>query len=314
MLEKICNSIGVSGYENDIIQSLYLELNQSTENVAYIDKTGNLVYKQNGAVGNQKIMICAHIDEVGFQVIKPINDRSYRIKPLGNVKTWNAFQQRVISNNSIGVIYAHDESNLKAHNFDNLFLEVLNDSEVNIGDIFTFDSRLTTSELFYTGKALDNRIACFLLFNNICSKISSKADVYYVFTTQEEIGMRGIRYAKSTIKPDFVINIDSSPENEMSSLVVGQGVGIKISDSLFVSSSESVEWIKHLAINNNVQYQMEVSDCGTNELIISNELDSGYKELGISIPCKYPHTANTLVAKKDTQECQKLLDLILADL
>lgn len=314
MLGRLCNSLGVSGYEKNTTNIILQALDEVSNNTSYVDKVGNVVYKKEGTVGNQRIMICAHIDEVGFQVVKKINERKYRIKALGNIKTWNAFQQRVVSHNSIGIINAFDESNLKAHNFENLFIEVISDSIVNVGDVFTFDSSFYESKKYYIGKALDNRLACGILLDEIKANTTSKDDIYFVFTIQEEIGMRGIRYAKSLIKPDICIIIDTSPESDMSSLVIGKGVGIKISDSVFVSSPDLVDWMRKISDKNNILYQMEVSDCGTNELIISNEHDSGYKELGISIPCQYPHTANTVVAKNDIQECKKLLSRIIAGL
>lgn len=314
MLGRLCNSLGVSGYEKNTTNIILQALDEVSNNTSYVDKVGNVVYKKEGTVGNQRIMICAHIDEVGFQVVRKINERKYRIKALGNIKTWNAFQQRVVSHNSIGIINAFDESDLKAHNFENLFIEVISDSIVNVGDVFTFDSSFYESKKYYIGKALDNRLACGILLDEIKANTTSKDDIYFVFTIQEEIGMRGIRYAKSLIKPDICIIIDTSPESDMSSLVIGKGVGIKISDSVFVSSPDLVDWMRKISDKNNILYQMEVSDCGTNELIISNEHDSGYKELGISIPCQYPHTANTVVAKNDIQECKKLLSSIIAGL
>lgn len=314
MLGRLCNSLGVSGYEKNTTNTILQALDEVSNNTAYVDKVGNVVYKKEGIVRNQRIMICAHIDEVGFQVVRKINERKYRIKALGNIKTWNAFQQRVVSHNSVGIINAFDENNLKAHNFENLFIEVISDSIVNVGDVFTFDSSFYESKKYCIGKALDNRLACGILLDEIKANTTSKDDIYFVFTIQEEIGMRGIRYAKSVIKPDICIIIDTSPESDMSSLVIGKGVGIKISDSVFVSSPDLVDWMRDISDINGILYQMEVSDCGTNELIISNEHDSGYKELGISIPCQYPHTANTVVAKNDIQECKKLLRRIIAGL
>ena len=233
---------------------------------------------------------------------------------MGNIKTWNAFQQRVKSENSSGIIHANDENHLLSNDYENLFLEIVSDKDAEIGDVFTFDSNLMDHEHFYVGKALDNRIACCLLFNAIISNLSTKEDVYFVFTTQEEIGMRGIRYAKSTIKPDICIGVDTSPESRMNSLVVDQGVGIKVSDSVYVSSPKLVEQLKDLAEKNDIRYQMEVSDCGTSELIISNEQDNGYEEIGLSIPCKYPHSANTIVSKHDVAECAKMISLVLSSM
>ena len=314
MLNRLCNAIGVSGYEDSVIHLLYDEIHNIVPNAVYIDKIGNLICKRSGDIGDKRIMICAHIDEVGFQIIKPIGDRKYRFKPMGNIKTQNAHHQRVISGNSAGIISAFDENRLEPHDYENLFLEIISDKEPGIGDVFTFDSQLEENERFYIGKALDNRIACCLLFNAIASDIKTKADIYYVFTVQEEIGMRGIRYAKSIIKPDICINIDTSPENPMNSLIIENGVGIKVSDSMYVSSQRSVEWLTKLAEENNVSFQLEVSDCGTSELIISNEHDSGYEQIGLSLPCRNPHTANTVISKHDISECEKLISLMLSSL
>lgn len=314
MLNRLCNAIGVSGYEDSVIHLLYDEIHNIVPNAVYIDKIGNLICKRSGDIGDKRIMICAHIDEVGFQIIKPIGDRKYRFKPMGNIKTQNAHHQRVISGNSAGIISAFDENRLEPHDYENLFLEIISDKEPGIGDVFTFDSQLEENERFYIGKALDNRIACCLLFNAIASDIKTKADIYYVFTVQEEIGMRGIRYAKSIIKPDICINIDTSPENPMNSLIIENGVGIKVSDSMYVSSQRSVEWLTKLAEENNVCFQLEVSDCGTSELIISNEHDSGYEQIGLSLPCRNPHTANTVISKHDISKCEKLISLMLSSL
>ena len=314
MFNRLCNAIGVSGYEDTVVHLLQQEICKIAPNEVYIDKVGNLICKRFGKTGDKRIMICAHIDEVGFQIIKPIGGGKYRFKPMGNIKTRNAHQQRVISNNSTGIISAFDENRLEPHDYENLFIEILSDKEPSIGDVFTFDSKLVENEHFYAGKALDNRIACSLLFNMIASDIKTKADVYFVFTVQEEIGMRGIRYAKSIIKPDICINLDTSPENPMNSLVVDNGVGIKVSDSMYVSSQRSVEWLTKLAEEKKICFQLEVSDCGTSELIISNEHDSGYEQIGLSLPCKHPHTANTIVSKHDINECKKLLSRMLSSL
>lgn len=314
MLKRLCNAIGVSGYENKVISFLYQELQNTVSKAVYIDKVGNLICKQSGVIGDKKVMICAHIDEVGFQIIKSIDDKKYKIKPMGNIKTWNAFQQRVKSENSSGIIHANDENHLLSNDYENLFLEIVSAKDAEIGDVFSFDSNLMDHEHNYVGKALDNRIACCLLFNAIISDFSTKADVYFVFTIQEEIGMRGIRFAKSTIKPDICIGVDTSPESRMNSLVVDQGVGIKVSDSVYVSSPKLVEQLKDLAEKNDIRYQMEVSDCGTSELIISNEQDNGYEEIGLSIPCKYPHSANTIVSKHDVAECAKMISLVLSSM
>lgn len=307
MKKELCDICGVSGYESGVAQAIYETLKITKYDDIKIDDVGNVILLKKGLDGKKKIMISAHMDEVGFQVINKISDFKYRIKPLGSIKTWNAFQQRVESNKNTGVIRAFDEENLRAHNYENLYLEVLGGEAAETGEVFCFERNFRETKNDYCGKALDNRLACFLLMEAIQRDISTESDVYYVFTTQEEIGMRGGRVAKTTIAPDCIINVDVSAECNMNSVQIARGVGIKVSDSICVSSTELVEWLKDIAVDNDITFQLEVSDCGTSELIITNEADHGVKEVGICIPCKYIHSSNIVVKKSDLFECEKLL-------
>lgn len=136
-------------------------------------------------------------------------------------------------------------------------------------------------------------------------------DVYFVFSVQEEIGMRGSRVAITTLEPDIIIDLDVSPVGKLNSLEMGAGVGIKISDSIAVSDQDLVEQCEKLARENDVVYQREVSDCGTTELIITNEKDNGAKRIGFSIPCLNMHTSKTIVNKKDVEMEERLLRFLL---
>lgn len=313
MLSKLVNTSGVSGYETKIAEIIYFSLIKAKKNVK-IDKAGNVICFLPGKAGNKKIIISAHMDEVGFQVIKRIEDNKYRIKPLGNIKTWNAIQQRVKSEKSVGVLYAYNEDQLNAHNYENIYLSIVEGEHASVGDIFTFFPNFIDGDIYYSGKALDNRLSCSILLDVINKEISTMADVYYVFTTQEEIGMRGVRVAKTTIKPDLCINIDMSAECDMNSIEMGKGVGIKVSDSISISSKVLVEQFENIAQDNKIIFQREVSDCGTSELIITNEIDGGCEEIGISIPCKYLHSANSLVNKNDYNETEKLITKVLENI
>ncbi|MBO4997070.1 MAG: hypothetical protein J6D02_03620 [Lachnospira sp.] len=315
MLDKLCNLIGVSGYESEVNQYLYKKLEQERVDELSIDSVGNLICLKRGKENRKKVVIVAHVDEVGFQVIKRLEKEKYLIKSLGNIKTWNAYQQRVESLKSYGVIRAYEEEKLKAYNYNNLYLEVLNgEDNIKIGEVFSFKKSFYESENYYVGKALDNRISCFCLYQLIKLDIPTKSDIYYCFTVQEEIGMRGSRVIKSNIQPDLSITIDVSAVGEMNSIKMSLGAGLKISDSMSISHPKCIEWAQHIAMDNSIQYQLEVSDCGTSELIISNELDNGGYELGISIPCRGIHSANSVVNKSDLENTQKLMEFLLMNL
>lgn len=311
VLENLCNLTGVSGYESSVVNYLFDILKNEEFDNLYIDNVGNLIVYKKGSEGTKKILISAHIDEVGFQIIKKKNDMEYQIKALGNIKPLNAMYQKVKSNSATAVLYPCNNENIQDNNYEKLLL--MCDETISIGDTFSFDSDLVETEKLYRGKALDNRISCFCLYKLITEQIQTKADIYFVFSVQEEITMRGARVAKTSIQPDLSINVDVSPECEKNSLIMGEGVGIKMSDSIGISDIDLVDFAKKICIRDDVKYQLEVSSCGTTELIITNEIDYGSKELGISIPCKYMHTANTIAYKEDVKNCLQLLKNILVE-
>lgn len=318
MLKALCELTAVSGYERLVIDYLYYRLEEIPYGKTYIDNVGNLIFFVRGQDSKKKVLIQAHVDEVGFQVVSRIEKGKYSIKSLGNIKTWNAHQQRVMSDRGIsGVIYAKDGEQLKPYNYDNLVLDIC-DSElsesVETGDVFAFCSPLQESKGRIIGKALDNRVSCYCLMEAISKCDTLKNDTYFCFSVMEETNMRGVRVLKSTIQPDICISVDASGIGERNSLKLGGGVGIKISDGMGISTVRAVKRAESIATENCIKYQLEVSDGGTSELIISNELDNGCDELGVSIPCSYMHSANSIMSMDDVNECCKLLPVLLASI
>lgn len=313
MLKKYSDCIGVSGYESKIVNILFDTISKYDVDDIYIDNVGNLICLKKGSKSNKKIMISAHVDEVGIQIIKEIDNEEYRFKCLGNVKTWNLCQSRMKSYNSYGVVYTINEGEFSAYNYENLVFKNLSSNKIKIGEVFTFADKLIESEDFYCGKALDNRISVYILSEILKNGIKPVEDIYFVFTVQEEIGMRGIRVAKTNICPNVCLTVDVTNIGKMNSVEIQKGVCIKVSDSLGVSNYELVKKIEKISNEGNIVYQYEVSDNGTTEMIITNEKDNGCKEIGISIPCKYIHTSNTIVSKFDVHECEKLLSLLISN-
>ena len=312
MIKKLSEIVGVSGFEKNIINYIFQNINSNALDKIYVDNVGNLICYKKGKKNSKKVMISAHVDEVGIQIMKKIDERKYSFKVLGNIKCWNLLQQRMRSGNKMGIIFANDETNIKAYNYSNLFINIIStDDNVNIGDVFSFDNKFEESNEYICGKAIDNRICCNILIDFINNMPCLDNDIYCVFTVQEEIGMRGIRVAKTNIRPNIYINLDVSPESEMNNIEIKKGVGIVSSNSIGVSSCDLFKLMVDVAKKNNIIHQIEVSDCGTNELIISNEKDNGTKTIAISLPCKYIHTANTIVHKNDIKEFKKLLEIYI---
>lgn len=311
-LKEMSEIVGVSGYEEYIVRYVKdcLE-NHNCENVS-IDRIGNLFVHKKGVDTSPHLMIIAHIDEVGFQVMSLKEDGSAKIKALGNIKTWNTINQKIITNDGRkkGIATCDNPQDIKPHEFDKITVMPTTGS-FDIGDVFGFDIELIETDRQYIGKALDNRASCYLMYKAICDFSICNNDVDFVFSVQEEVGMRGARVAVSEVAPDIIIDLDVSPIGERNSLKLGNGIGIKISDSIGISTTRLVEELEKIACEENIKYQMEVSDCGTSELIITNEKDVGAERIGISIPCHNIHSSLTCINKEDLEMGLRLINAIL---
>lgn len=312
-LKLLSELIGVSGYEENVRKNIkdYI-ISDDSEVQIETDKIGNLIIHKNGEISNVRIMIIAHMDEVGFQVMNVDETGKAKVKTLGNIKTWSSINQRVLTcdGKKKGIVYCEDPEKIKSHDFEKLVI-IPTLGNFNIGDVLCFESELIETETQYIGKALDNRASCFVLYKIIGSGLSCKNDIDFVFSVQEEIGMRGARVAMSELMPDIIIDLDVSPVGEYNSLKIGEGVGIKLSDSIGVSSNNLVKQIEKIAQSKQIKYQYEVSDCGTSELIITNEKEAGAERIGLSIPCENMHSPLTVINKQDLYMCKLLVEEII---
>lgn len=309
-MQELMASVGVSGYEEKIRSLLIEKLSGASADI-HTDSVGNLICFRKGTDSRRKVMLISHMDEVGFQVMKLNNDGTAKLKSLGNVKTWNSINQTIItSDGRVGLITCDDPSDIKPYDFNKLIAIPIS-GEFKIGDVLCFNSNFIEGKDNIIGKAIDNRVSCYSMLELVVESEQYRDDVYFVFSTQEEIGMRGARVAITSLNPDIIIDVDVSPIGEMNSLEIGKGVGIKISDSVGVTDPMLVKLCEVIACENSIAYQLEVSDCGTTELIITNEKDSGAKRIGVSIPCQNMHTALALVNKKDIENCIKLLKRVM---
>lgn len=303
----------VSGYEETIRNCIECDIKKSNfQLLMETDRIGNLIVHKKGELSNRKVMIIAHMDEVGFQVMNVDDAGNAKVKTLGNIKTWNSINQKISTcdGQKKGIVYCEDPEGIKAHEFEKIVV-IPTRGKFKIGDVLCFETELIETETQYIGKALDNRVSCYVLCKTLENDSMSKNDIDFVFSAQEEIGMRGARVAISEFAPDIIIDLDVSPIGVYNSLKMGEGIGIKLSDSIGVSSTKLVKQIEKMAQLQHIKYQYEVSDCGTSEIIMTNEKDAGAERIGLSIPCQNMHGPMTMVNKRDLESCQQLVDAII---
>ena len=313
ILKELCSLNAVSGNEFSLVLYIQGLLKDIGVDNVYIDPVGNLVCLSKGADGAKKIMVSAHVDEVGFQVIKRISSGKYRLKAVGSVNSKNAIDSIVTDGNVKGDIKAESDD-VGSYDYDKLYLEIGDDNSLSTGDYLAFNPGFEEDDYFYKSKALDNRVGCYCLIEQLKRDFKHRADIYYIFTVQEETSFRGCRVARTLIKPDVHINIDTTPVHEMNSVEIGKGVAIKISDGYVSVPREDVEFMSSLGNSNNITYQFEVNDFGLSEAVITNEYDNGCRDWGISIPCEEMHTEKTKVSKFDLCQTVRFLNCVLCNL
>lgn len=313
LLKRIVDEAGISGSESRIAQLMRDEFKKSCENVE-IDNFGNVIARKGN--GKKKIMLAAHMDEVGLMV-KHISKEGfiYFIK-IGGIDDRILPAQRVIVKSKkgdlLGIIGAKpphlqkEEDKKRLLKYEDMFIDIgcKNKEEalnkVELGDMIIFEpnSGVLNEKLCY-GKAIDDRVGCYILLK-IMEKLNVAAEVYAVATTQEEVGLKGARTSSFKISPDFALAIDTTTAGDTpqvsereSALKLGEGVAITIIEAagrgLIVS-----EKIKRLLIDtakeNNIKYQLDVIEGGMTDGAIIQMNREGVLTGVLSVPTRYIHS------------------------
>lgn len=335
VLENLSNISGVSGNERAVATYIIDLLKEVCDRVT-VDDLGNILAlkKGNDKAKNKKIMIAAHMDEVGLMV-KGINEDGFlHFIKIGGVDVRTLLAQEVIIHGKkdiLGIIGAKPphlqkkDEQKKSINIEDLYIDVgLSHDEarkyITIGDFVTINRKLLSlSANNVAGKALDNRagIAAMIECMNYLTKLKHDSDIYFVATVQEEVGLRGAITSAYNIMPDIGIVLDvghgKTPElSEEDTIELGKGPGIALGANIHPKIYKK---LVDIGEKNNIPYQLEVNPAssGTDAWAIQ-VTGSGIATGLLSIPLKYMHTSVELLNINDLKSTGKLLALFIASL
>jgi endoglucanase len=315
----------VSGYEGELAELLKTEFSKFCE--TSIDKFGNVIALKKGLGGGPKIMIAAHMDEIGMMVSAITEEGFVKFSRVGGIDKRNVLAQEVTIHGRekvfgiIGIKPPHlvkpDEQKKVIEFFDMAIDTGYSKEEleklVRPGDIITFNTKM--AELKggkMTGRAMDDIVGIAVMYATMknLEVMKHKADVYFVGTAQEEVGCRGAYTATYTIKPDYGIAVDvgfgrTPGLDESNSQELGKGpvltVGPNVTRSVF-------EGLKKAAGKNHTPYQVEVSPGMTGTDAFYIQIGEGGVCTGVvSIPLKYMHSTNETVQLSDIDCGGKLI-------
>ncbi|MBV1818475.1 M42 family metallopeptidase [Anaerosalibacter bizertensis] len=320
LAKKLVNIYSPSGDENNIREFIKDEIKDFVDEVE-IDSLGNLIARKKGK--GKKIMLAAHMDQIGLMVTD-IDDKGFlRFTNIGGISPVLSLGQKVIfKNGTVGVIFAEPVDNIGKLKLENMFIDigVLNKEEaekkVSIGDICVYESGFSENDNVIFSKCLDDRIGCFVLIETLKRVKNSDNDLYFVFTVQEEVGLRGARTSAYKINPDLGIAIDvtssgDTPKAKRFAVSLNKGTAIKVKDNSILTHPKVRELMAEVAEENSIPYQMEVLEFGGTDSGAIHLTREGIPTGAISIPTRYVHSTVEMSSKKDINYSVDLLVKLL---
>ncbi len=336
LLKKLSNASGVSGFEDEVRDIMITELKDHVDEIE-VDQLGNLIAKKNGNPSSQKIMLAAHMDEIGLMV-RYIDKKGFiKFSELGAINDQMLLNQSVYiqssKGNVTGVIGSKPPHKMKEAErkqilkYDNMFIDIgaKNREEaeelVSVGDPIII--RKEFEELqngLVTGKALDNRVGCAVLIE-VLKRAETNATVYGVGTVQEEVGLKGAKTSAFSINPDMALALDVTisgdhpgiKEDEAPSMA-GKGPAIILTDASgrgIITHPQIKELLIFTAREEEIPYQVEVSDGGTTDATSIHLTRAGIPTGVISPASRYIHTPVSVVCLDDVENAVKLILTVL---
>lgn len=341
LLREICEVPGAPGFEKRIREVVLREIKSLCDEV-HVDNMGNVTALVKGKhhddpKKNKKLMIGAHMDEIGF-IVTHIDDKGFvRFHTLGGFDPKTLTAQRVIIHGKkdlIGVMGSKPihvmtpEERKKSPKTTDFFIDMgMPKKEVEkyirVGDPITRQRELIEMGDCVNCKSIDNRVSVFILIETL-KKLKKKSpyDVYGVFTVQEEVGIRGANVSSLAIQPDLGIGLDTtiaydvpgaSDHEKITEL--GKGAGIKIMDSSTICDYRMVNFLKQTADKHKIKWQPEVLTGGGTDTAGIQRMSAGGAISGaISIPTRHIHQVIEMANKKDIQACIDLLTNAIKDM
>ncbi len=332
LLKALCETPGVPGHEERVRDLILSEIKGLFDEVE-ADAMGSLHCVRKGKGKDpQKIMLLCHMDEIGF-LVSHISDKGFLyLQTVGGFDPRNLFSRRVLVCTDSGDIKAvmnpggrpvhiaspEDRKKIpEAHEFFvDTGLGAKAKDVVKVGDMVVMDEPFLEMGDKVVSKALDNRIACWLGIEAVrgLGKTRSKAEVHVVFTTQEEVGLRGARTAAYRVKPDIGLGIDTTlacdtpgvPDQDRTT-VQGAGFGLHIRDSSFIADKALVAEIAGLAEKKKIPYQRTMLRAGGQDGAAAQQAAAGARAVGIVVGTRYIHTVTEMIEKTDLQAARDIL-------
>ena len=319
VIKQLTEAFGPSGYETEVTALIQSMVKEHVDEVK-TDVLGNLIAVKKGSPDGRKIMFAAHTDEIGL-VITHIDDKGFlRFGTVGGVGISTLVGNRVrFAGGAVGAIY-QEKGSWKELTIDKLYIDIGAENKedaqkkVKLGEFGIFHREFEDLGVRLIAKSMDDRVGCAVLIEALKKIDAPKNTLYFVFTSQEEVGLRGARTAAYGIEPDLGIALDVTltgdmPEARRMDVSLGKGAAIKVKDSSLIAHPKVKDLLVDLAEEKQIPYQMEVLEAGGTDAGAIHLTKTGVPSGAISIPTRYVHTPSEMVDIRDVEAC---VDLVVA--
>jgi endoglucanase len=323
LIQKLTETFSPSGYETVVREIIRDEVKPFADEIR-VDALGNLIVRKGSKGKNGKrIMLAAHMDEIGLMATHIDENGFVRFTSIGYVRPHTLLSGRVhFANGSEGVVGMELELGApKLPTLDHSYIDVgatsSRDCPVKVGDVGAFQRPFLDLGQRLVAKSMDDRIGCAVLVETLRTLKASPHELYFVFTTQEEVGTRGATTSAFGIDPDIGLAVDvtltgDTPKSKRMAVSLGKGPAVKVKDTGMLADQRIVEWMCATAEKRRIPYQREVLEAGSTDARAIQLTRSGVPAGCLSIPCRYVHTPSEMVDYGDVQNSVKLLVALLS--
>ena len=317
MLKELTSLFGVSGNEKTVTDYIKTKITPYADKV-YTDVMGNLVAIKRGS--GKKILVMAHTDEIGVVSTFVDEDGFVRVAPVGGVRPASFIDSYVTFENGVrGVFSCGKRGDIK---MTDCYVDIGADSResalkmIDIGMAARFDGDTFEMGERIVSKCLDDRVGCYILMESLKRLPATNNEVYFVFTSQEEVGLRGARVCGFDIEPDVAIAVDvtvafDAPDKEGFGAKLGGGAAIKVRDNSVICSRRVIELLETVAAEYSIPVQRDVLVSGGTDVGAVQSSGRGAYAGGISVPVRNVHSVAETASKKDIVASVNLLTAFL---
>jgi endoglucanase len=329
-LEKLSNACGIAGREEEVRSLMKKFLKPYVDEVKE-DKLGNVIGIKKGKKNAPKVMLAAHMDEIGL-LVKMISKKGFiRFAKIGGIDDRILLAQKVIVYTEKGPLHGiigskpphiqKEEERKKVVTYDDLFIDIGAENReqakkmgVKIGDPVGFDIKFAkVVKNVVIGRAFDDRVGCAVMIEAMKHSEKAECTVYAVGTVQEEVGLRGATTAAFGIYPDVGIALDVTVAGDVpgvreieAPIKLGKGPTIEIADMGLIAHPKVVRLLVDTAEENKIPYQLETGLPGSTDAARISLTREGVPSGVISIPTRYIHSPSSLLRLDDAEKAVKL--------